>query len=1529
MNGRLRNVLAKCLTATMMFATTLGGQCSNVQAIEGEKTPYNTISKKQKNKLLDQLLSKIDGKTKKSKVLKNIEGGENPEKVVRVLVELEQKSALQMEKNNKKPTLRALKTVKLSQKTVKEKAKKLEGAELRHTYTNVLNGFSMDVKKKEIGKIQKMPGVKRVKIARVYYKAMNNATKLTQAQKTWENYSLKGQGMVVSVVDGGVAYNHKDFKEPDVKNKKLSKEGIEKIKKDGALKADTSASTYFTEKVPFGYNYADRSNQIIDTKSEDSHGAHVAGIMAADGDEEEVKNDLAIKGVAPKAQVLAMKVFTNNPNIRGAYSDDIVAAIDDSVALGADVINLSLGSDAGFQDEEDPEEIAIKNAAENGVMVVAAAGNAYYSTYPLLLPNKNDLATTDSPGVAKDAFMVSNYENTVMRALVAGFKFPDGKSEEFKMSTHQVSSEKMHGLELVDCGMGKNTDFEGKDVESKVAFIKRGDNTFVEKILNAQSNNAAGVVIYNSKNGDDELINMATDPEINIPAVFVTQTSGEKILEQLKKGKVTIDTKKGFRDFDNPHKDGYSESTSWGPSPNLDFKPQIAGPGGNIYSTINNNKYGVMTGTSMASPHVAGGMTLIMQSLKDKGFNKRELIEHAKIKAMNTASVKMSKEQDFKVPYSPRRQGAGLIQIEGAIKTNVTATYKGEAAVALKQIRDKKATFTVDLKNSGHKDIAYDIGLISGVLTQEEKKDSYNGQVMLRDRILPKEDANVTHVDKVTIPANGSKTVEFTLNVGDKLPTEKFLEGYIQFKSKDENTPNINIPFMGFYGDWGKEAVVSNNIWDKNKSEVVGVGFEGILENLALCLDGKYNDKLGILGDNNDTDDIEGKHIAINPNNDITLRKRNIFPAIFTLRNIKNINTEIVNDKNQVIRKLGSNKNIRRNILELSQNNIPNLLENLIWDAKSYNKKSGSYENVPEGQYYYRMHMKVDVPNASEQVVDMPIKVDYTEPEVKITKAEKIKDGEYKVYFVASDNLSEVNSSDLIGIFVNDELDIDATLLSPLVKEGVGEFGKDLYSKVIKKLPENQFNRIDILMFDYAGNAGVATRNINCGVAPIKFNLENPEFKSSNQINTMKDKFTFKGKISRKPNLFTIGGKDVKLTAIDEKDSSKGYGFAHEVDVKEGLNTFNVKVEDFDDISIWDYGYKIFKDTTAPEITFPDGNVDKDNVIHINNRSREIKCNVKDNAFDFEFRVNGIMIKEIQNALDDKYGEKKKEFVITEEMLGTKMENDDIITFTAKDLLGNESSIKLKLAIEETPLEVKITNIENNKIYNTNVIPKIEVNDDTAKIQATLNNNKFNMGDTISKDGKYELNIKVITENGEEREFKFNFQIDKTYPQIKAKNLEDGKEYEVKLLPEFEIEEGAVVTYTLDGNVWDGKTIIDKLGTHTLVVKATDKAGNVSEKKFEFKIVEQKEKPEKEEPSKEDTNKENPSKEETGKKDTGKDNNTTKPKDSDPKEILKDTKATTSKIPQTGSPITIVGTLSIGGAVVLSGIAIRKRNKKK
>ena len=276
-----------------------------------------------------------------------------------------------------------------------------------------------------------------------------------------------------------------------------SKAKIKKIKK--------SKDTKYSIKVPFGYNYADGTDIVKDNEKigKSMHGMHVAGIVGANATDEDVKNKNGIKGVAPEAQLLAMKVFSNNEGVDSAYEDAIVKAIEDSVKLGADVINMSLGSDNGFSTETDAEIMAIKKARENGVICVVSAGNSTMSTTDDTHSRfiKNNLKLTDnasigSPSTGEYALSVASSNNSVATSFFGNIV---DNNEQFYFQEGNLKDlwDREKNYDVVYVGKGNEEDYkdEKSDLTGKVALILRGDITFREKFETAVKHKALGIII--------------------------------------------------------------------------------------------------------------------------------------------------------------------------------------------------------------------------------------------------------------------------------------------------------------------------------------------------------------------------------------------------------------------------------------------------------------------------------------------------------------------------------------------------------------------------------------------------------------------------------------------------------------------------------------------------------------------------------------------------------------------------------------------------------------------------------------------------------------------------------------------------------------------------------------------------------------------------------------------------------------------------------------------------------------------------
>lgn len=107
---------------------------------------------------------------------------------------------------------------------------------------------------------------------------------------------------------------------------------------------------------------------------------------------------------------------------------------------------------------------------------------------------------------------------------------------------------------------------------------------------------------------------MSTDG--NIPAVFISKADGEAMLTAADK-RVSF-SKSYLSQFQDAYSGKMSDFSSWGVTPDLKLKPEITAPGGDIYSTLPGGLYGSMSGTSMASPHMAGAAAVMAQYINEE-----------------------------------------------------------------------------------------------------------------------------------------------------------------------------------------------------------------------------------------------------------------------------------------------------------------------------------------------------------------------------------------------------------------------------------------------------------------------------------------------------------------------------------------------------------------------------------------------------------------------------------------------------------------------------------------------------------------------------------------------------------------------------------------------------------------------------------------------------------------------------------------------------------------------------------------------
>ena len=710
-----------------------------------------------------------------------------------------------------------------------------EELEIRYQFTVAVNGVATVVPYGRIEQILAVDGVadvyleERYELDETVQPDTATAGEMVGSYSAWAD-GYTGAGSRIAIIDTGLDLSHPSFSEGGYYyslgisaasfGKKISdynlltKEEIKKALPNLSISADENPpkadDLYRNAKVPFAYNYVDDGLDVSHDAEGDSngdHGTHVAGIAAAnryvphydaDGDLYYDKQELGVTGVAPDAQLVVMKVFGVGG---GAYSSDYMAAIEDAIWLNCDSVNLSLGSGSAGRSYGSKSDQQILDSFRNTdtVVTVSAGNNGAWGEN--VLTGTGMTYTTDvrmhtggSPGSYTNSFTIASVTNTSMSGVMGKFNgvaaIPGDTGETYGAKNFSTldTSEDQSGTTYDYVFLGDPVKGEGiyglpenyanVDVKGKVVLISRGNSSFADKANAAIQAGAAAAVIYNNAPGS---INMnLTGYNFPNPAVMIEQSKAKEILAAstqdettgLWGGKMTVSAK-----AETLHgvADGYKPSSfsSWGTTENLDLKPELMTPGGNIYSTLNHSSYGMMSGTSMAAPSAAGGAAIMAQYIKEHKLSKQEgLTVRALAMALMMSTSEPLTDPDTGVTYSPRQQGSGLMQLQEAV------TSPAYLLVGEKEGNDGKVKLTFG-------DDAERTGVYTGSFSVQNLSDSplhyaLSGKVttMAVEEIEGEDymsDSAYALDANVTFSADGKSVYVYDLNGDDKVDEQDAL----------------------------------------------------------------------------------------------------------------------------------------------------------------------------------------------------------------------------------------------------------------------------------------------------------------------------------------------------------------------------------------------------------------------------------------------------------------------------------------------------------------------------------------------------------------------------------------------------------------------------------------------------------------------------------------------------------------------------------------------------------------------------------
>ncbi len=772
---------------------------------------------------------------------------------------------------------------------------------VEYNYTTVTNAFAVNTVYGNVEAIEKVAGVKSVALSDTYNRVEEQMTDSSSEPKNvvdiedtgiYKNTSdYTGLGTVTAVLDSGFDMSHSVFENDYVgkedklvigKNGSTDELSVKPVEGGVVKLADLKAGqttkglqvkdVYYSKKIPFAYDYADKDADVFPYDSE--HGTHVAGIIAGQDDE--------IKGIAPDTQLVLMKVFPDLDS--GGKTEVIIAALEDAVRFKVDAINMSLGTSCGFAREcdDDPEKPNVAavydNINESGISLITAASNSYSAGFGGAQGNTNmvtnpDSGTVGSPSTYDAALSVASIsgersryiktsdgkmffynessdvqkveQNDFFAELVdylekLGTPLQDGQNE-FRYVSVSGSGEDVCYRDFVNAYKAENpgADTDDPEVKKKIlagkfVLVERGTNSFENKARVAAEYGAIACIIYNNIDGD---ISMSMGNTWHIPTISVSRDDGRELAKKTE-GSLFISADFLAGPF-------MSDFSSWGPTPSLGIKPEITAHGGNIKSAIpgkdGNGKcrYGKLSGTSMACPNLCGIVVLIRQYLKD---NYGDQLSEKQIKnltnqlMMSTAGIAINEENN---PYSPRKQGAGLADITRTTTTSGYITVDGSDRSKLELKDDPNRTGVYEMKfnvvNMGETDIVYDfslVGMTESVSTSDDKFVAETPHILGNSCKVEFEGGNGS-VDgkKITVKGNAAGInandwnsvkvkVTYTLSaedkkyIDDRFPYGMYVEGFIKLTNDDSEVVNLNAPFLAFYGDWTEAPMFDKTYYE-------------------------------------------------------------------------------------------------------------------------------------------------------------------------------------------------------------------------------------------------------------------------------------------------------------------------------------------------------------------------------------------------------------------------------------------------------------------------------------------------------------------------------------------------------------------------------------------------------------------------------------------------------------------------------------------------------------------------------------------
>lgn len=557
---------------------------------------------------------------------------------------------------------------------------------------HAVNGVVTRMSQNEAARIAKLPGVRLVEEYREYSLATDVGPQLIGAPGLWNATptNFRGEGVVVGVLDTGINFGSPAFAAVD-------DTGYHHVNPNGSGNYLGTCSPggvdegRCNDKLIGGYDFVcgppGDTCGVPGIREEpgfgdtNGHGSHTASTAAGNAWTANFKGrDIRISGVAPHANIIAYDICYTDILTGGGFcpNTSAVAAVDQAIADGVDVINYSIGG--GEQPWGESVSLAFLNASDAGIYIAAAAGNS--GPGPNTMGHQEPWTSTTAAathGRGNFAYLLQvTGPGTVPPALQTVVLTEGVNGAAFTTSLPATTPLRVSaGIDTANDGCAA---FPAGAFQNAIALIRRGTCNFTDKVNNAKNAGAVGVVIANNQ----AVVVSPSVPGTTIPTFMVAQADGDAVRDFSAGNGNTSTAGISFPPTPIPNTpDVLAAFSSRGPTDGLDLiKPDVTAPGVNVLAVLSGttisgseNLVGLLSGTSMASPHQAGAAALLRQA--QPGWTSPEI----KSALMMTAVQKVFKEDEV-TPADPFSMGAGRIQIDRAVRAGLVLNETTENFLA-------------------------------------------------------------------------------------------------------------------------------------------------------------------------------------------------------------------------------------------------------------------------------------------------------------------------------------------------------------------------------------------------------------------------------------------------------------------------------------------------------------------------------------------------------------------------------------------------------------------------------------------------------------------------------------------------------------------------------------------------------------------------------------------------------------------------------------------------------------------------------